>query len=370
MSEEKRFHARLFWLQSAARKIFIGHRVSACCRVTVPQRKVEIWGDVKQKRAKYRNVIRCASVWHCPVCANNVTAHRRDELQTVIAAFREITIPTMISFTVRHARKDSLLDTMTTVLEAWRDMTSRRAWANMKESGQLRGYVRSLEITWGQANGWHPHIHCLFFFALGTNIAEEYNNIRHWWEHNVSRAGGDTVWEYATSMSTTDESVAGYMAKWGHEPSEETRKRLSNWGQAQEVTRGGQKQGRKGHITPFDMLELFLQNGQYGPSYWATLLREYCEAMIGQRQITWSRNPDLRREAGIKKDLSDNEVVEGSEAGYYLLATIEPEQWTAILWAGCQGVILDCAARGDNDMMQGIITDCQTEHIESMKRHR
>lgn len=284
-----------------------------------------------------------------------------------MSVFREITTPVMISFTVRHKRNDTLLDTMRTLLEAWRDMTSRRSWQVMKDKN-LRGYVRSLEVTWGQSNGWHPHIHCLFWFDRYANIGEAYADIRTWWYDMVKKAGGETVWEYATQLSTVDDSVAAYLAKWGHEPAEETRARLSHWGQAAELTRGGQKQGRNGHLTPFDMLELFLMNGEYGPAYWAALLREYQEAMIGQRQISWSRNPDLRAEAGIKNDLADSEIVEGTEAGYELLATIETDEWIAILWAKMEGTILDCAARGDDAMMRAIIADCQSEHLAAIRR--
>lgn len=366
MSDDKRFHARLFWLQSGARKLFQTHRVGVCCRVTIPKRKVEIWGDVKLKKAKYRNVIRCASVWHCPVCSNNITAHRRNEIETVISVYREMTLPVMISFTIRHGRYDRLEDTLRKITVAWRGMTSCRCWSNMKKE-MLVGYVRALEVTWGKSNGWHPHFHALFFLKRDANLNDFYDDIKIRWAQAVCDAGASSN-EYATRMSTTDDSVAGYIAKWGHEPREETLERLSHWGQAAELTRGGMKQSKTGHLVPFDMIELFLTRTGDRQKPWAALVKEYGEAMAGQRQISWSRNPDMRQEAGIKKDLSNEEIVEGVDAGYYLLATIEPEQWQAILWAGVQGTILDCAARGDNDMMQGIISDCQSEHLKAIDR--
>lgn len=359
MTEDKRFHARLFWLQSGARKLFQTHRVGVCCRVTVPRKNVEIWGSVEERKAKYRNVIRCASVWHCPVCANNVTAHRRNEVQTVISVFREITLPVMISFTVRHAAKDSLLTTLNTLTASWRTMTSCRSWSDHVASG-VRGYVKSLEVTWGKSNGWHPHFHLLLFVNPETCLTDLYRSIKAGWERSVQVNGGDCN-DYATRMTTTDESVAGYVAKWGHEPRAETLERLTNWSQAAELTRGGMKQGKRGHLTPFDMIELYMTVAD-SRNMFASLVKEYGESMVGQRQITWSRNPDLRREAGIKKDLADNEIVEGIEAGYYLLATLEPDEWTAILYGEMQGTVLDCAARGDEDMMRSIITDCQKEH--------
>src|SRR3972149_6971367 len=338
MSDEKRFHARLFWLQSGAREVFETHRVRVCCRVTVPLRKVEIWGNVEDKRAKYRNVIRCGSVWHCPVCANNITAHRRSEIEQVISVFREVTLPVMVSFTLRHKREDSLMFTLDTLTKSWRTMTSGKAWTKLS-SDCLRGYVKSLEVTFGISNGWHPHYPVLFFVNPEVCLTKMYAQIKDRWMQSVVVSGGSSN-EHATRMTTTDASVAGYIAKWGHEPRQDRPPRLSHWGHAAEMVRGGIKRGKRGHLTPFDMLELYVMGGDHQPM-WAALCAEYGKTMVGQRQIAWSRSPNMRQEAGIKKELEDSDVVEGTDAGYYLLATIEPDDWSAILWAGCQGGILD-----------------------------
>jgi len=364
--ESKRFHARMFWLQSAARAILIGNRVGACCRIVVPGQNVQVWGDVARRKAKYRNVVRCASVWVCPVCANNITAHRRNDVQFVIDKLHGQTIPIMISFTLRHSRQDGLLDTLTTLTDAWRRMTSCKRWSLLKRRGHLKGYVRALEVTWGESAGWHPHFHVLFFLTPEACISQFFTETRQWWEESVKLAGGTSAWEHACFLTVADGSIAEYVTKWGHAPKEETIERLNNWGKARELTRSGMKAGRGQHLTPFDMLEAFLANGNPAPGYWGKLIREYAEAIHGNRQLTWSRNPDLRAEAGLDMEKSENEIVEGEEAGYYLLATINQDDWRAILYAGEQGNVLDCAARGDLDMMRAIITDCREEKAKEL----
>lgn len=362
-NETGRYYARLFWLQSAARDILQGERVGACCRVSIPGRNVQVWGRVDIRKAKYRNVIRCSDVWKCPVCANHITAHRRDELQTVISTL-DLTLPIMISFTIRHHNTDRLDDSMHILSEAWRSMTSCKCFTEYRKDKVTKGHVRSLEVTWGKANGWHPHYHALFFMNNPSNIAGFYADIRTLWSEHVAKAGGSTSWEHACVLTVTDNSVASYVAKWGHNPSSDTLPQLSRWGKAQEMTRGPMKDGEKGRYSPFEMLEEYLMGQNPSPAYWGKLYRTYAEAMRGQRQLTWSRTPDLRKAAGLREEKSEAEIVEGEEAGYVLLAQLDTEQWGAVLWAGMRGVILDCCARGDTAMAMDIVEDCCKEHIK------
>jgi len=367
MSDEKgRYYARLFWLQSAARDILYGERVGACCRVSIPGRNVQVWGRTDIKRAKYRNVIRCANVWQCPVCANHITSHRRDELQTVISTL-DLCLPVMISFTISHQNTDALSDSIDVLSEAWRSMTQCKCFGEYRRDKTTKGHVRSLEVTWGKANGWHPHYHALFFMPDTNRIAGFYNDIRTMWAEAVDKAGGSSTWEHGCNLTVCDNSIAAYVAKWGHEPKEETLPQLTRWGKAQELTRGPMKTAEKGRYTPFEMLEEYLIARDNGPAYWGRLYRVYAEAMKGQRQLTWSRKPDLRMAAGLKDEKTEAEVVEGEEAGYVLLAQLDTEQWGAILWAGMRGVILDCCARGDTTMAMNIVDDCCREHIKSIK---
>jgi hypothetical protein len=337
----------------------IGQRVGACCRLVVPGKSVQVWGNVEKARAKYRNVVRCANVWQCPVCANNISAHRRDDLQWCIDKMSKHHISVMLTFTVRHNRRDPLPDTLRTVTEAWRRMVSCRAWADLKKKGLLAGYVRALETTWGSANGWHPHIHALFFLTGGASPARFYKNTRLAWENAVRVVGGDTTWERAVQMTVCDNSLAEYMTKWGHEPSTETLETLNNWGKAKELTRSMLKEGKVGHLTPFQFLEQYNLAGDIGPAMWGSLYREYCDAFRGQRQLIWSRKPDIRKLCNMAAEKPPSAIVEGEEAGYVLLATLSTNDWDAILREGMRGVILDCASRGDLDMMRSVVTDCR-----------
>lgn len=355
--DEKQYYSHLFYLQSAAREICNQHRVCACCRISVPGRDVEIWRDEERRRAKFRNVVRCGSVWVCPVCANSISARRRVELQNAISVWSKKSIPVMVSFTVRHDKRDELGDTLRTITEAWRDMTSCRQWQTEKKQRGLKGYVRALEVTWGNRNGWHPHLHGLFFLSPEMCIAGFYRNMREWWRDCVTEAGGSSKWEYACALTVSDNSIAEYITKWGHEPETKTLERLSRWSKAQEMTRVVSKHGQGEHLTPFDFLQAYMSDNTSGAAYWGHLYRKYATATWGQRQLTWSR--------GLREDISnldDTEQVERID-GYALLAIISANDWRAIIDRDERGTILDCAARGDVAMMRDIIRDCRVERL-------
>jgi len=126
------------------------------------------------------------------------------------------------------------------------------------------------------------------------------------------------------------------------------------------------KSAETGRFTPFEMLEEYLVAKSPGPAYWGRLYKDYAEAMRGQRQLTWSRSPDLRKAAGLTEERSETDIMQGDEAGYILLAQLTSEQWGAVIWAGMRGVILDCCARGDVSMAYEIVKDCELEHIHSI----
>jgi hypothetical protein len=272
----------------------------------------------------------------------------------------------MISFTISHQKSDRLEDTMETLSDAWQKMTNCDCFRRYRTDKVTKGHVRSLEVTWGHANGWHPHYHALFFMPNANLIGGFYSDVRLMWQEAVEKAGGASTWEHGTNLTVCDNSIAAYIAKWGHDPSRDTLPQLTRWGKAQEMTRGPMKSAGKGRYTPFELLEEYLVARDGGPAYWGYLFRSYASAMKGQRQLTWSRSPDLRTAAGLNDEKTEAEVVEGEEAGYVLLAQLDVEQWSAILWAGMRGVVLDCCARGDVEMAWEVIFDCCAEHVKEV----
>lgn len=348
----KEYHAYLYQLQSAAREIANGHRVTACCRMAVPGKRIEVWANASIQRARYRNVVRCGDVWVCPVCANHVTASRRDDLRHVVNTLRPQSVLMMVSLTVRHHRKDTLADTLRTLLDAWKLMTNRRGWDRVR--GDCIGYARALEVTWGDGNGWHPHLHVLFAWKPTSDVMVNYARIKGDWQSFVTEAGGDSDIEVATHMTLDFEDIDLYMTKWGI-PEEMTRGQMS-------------KQQRDGGLTPYQLLDEYItycSSKEYPPSrspaFLGLLYREYMKAMKGKRQLTWSRTPDIRAAAGLSEEKSEDEIIVGESAGYVLLARLTPCQWSAIVKRDKRGALLDLAAVGDVGGIDDLISGCEVD---------
>lgn len=349
----KDYHAHMYYLQSAAREILNDHRVCACCRAVIPGRKVEVWANSTKQRARYRNVIRCADVWVCPVCANQITANRRDDLRKVVKAMRPKTIVAMVSLTIRHKRHDGLQDSLSCLLDAWRSMTQCRSWDKVRNS--VLGYVRSIEVTFGDANGWHPHIHLLLFVKPEECITVIYTNIRNWWDSAVRSAGGDSDIAIATQMTLDFDGIDDYLSKWGL---------------TEEMTRGGMsKRGRDGGDTPFALLHEYMDEKNareigHSPALIGVLFREYARAFRGKRQLTWSRKPNIRDAVGLSEEKTEEEIIAGKEDGYVLLATLSHEEWKAIIYCKMRGELLGFAAEGNIGDMRRLIDDCKKSYIE------
>ena len=95
--------------------------------------------------------------------------------------------------------------------------------------------------------------------------------------------------------------VAGYVAKYGHEPE---RRR---WSAAHEVTKGHVKRGKAGRLTPWDFLRQFVAAATPAArAPWAARWREYLAAFAGVAQLRWS--PGLRRRLGLVAERPDAEV--------------------------------------------------------------
>ncbi len=66
------------------------------------------------------------------------------------------------SFTLAHYATDTLYDLLDGLRKAFTDMRHLKVYRDAEEDYGIIGWIAALEITDG-ANGWHPHLHVLFF---------------------------------------------------------------------------------------------------------------------------------------------------------------------------------------------------------------
>ena len=120
----------------------------------------------------YGHVVKCGSVWICPVCSAKIVSGRRQELSDFIdrvyAAGPDYVV-SMLTLTIPHQRTDDLSSLLDKMCKAKRTFQNRKVWKRISAEIGLAGEIRALEVTHG-ANGWHPHFHCLLIHKKTRNV--------------------------------------------------------------------------------------------------------------------------------------------------------------------------------------------------------
>lgn len=314
-----------FILQSAVRNLMPGSRTAKCLRYCQKQRSsVDVWRSTQYKRAFYGGLQTCASVWACPVCSAKISERRRTELKTLIAAHQAAGgVVLLVTRTVPHDRQDDLADLLDRIAQAERSYTGHRDYKTLMQSFGLVGKVRALEVTHGEANGWHPHVHELVFLASGVSIPDLEEDLSRIWKGAAVRAGLRLP-SRAHGLSVQDGSQAAkYASKWGLES---------------ELTQWHRKRGKVESRTPFDLLRAVVAEHD---GYAGYLFREYADAFHGRRQLVFSRGLKARYQVA---DLDDGELAARQDADAVLLGRLTLDQWRVVCKTEQRGALLEIAA--------------------------
>lgn len=314
-------------------------RVVGCARRRIGA-DVSVMHSPRLGKAHFAGLMVCGSVWTCPPCAAKVSERRKDEIVKATDMHKAAGGALyMVTNTFAHRRADQLGDTMDRLSKARQHMRRQRAYRELLKSVGFVGDIRTLEVTYGDANGWHPHEHNLWLVAKPLTDRQQ----------RTLRATLFELWKKACMVSGLGtpnrkngvnvieaESAAEYMAKFGREP---------KWGVASELTKQhvktGSKVGQVKSMTPFDLLRAAHEGeGRFGP-----LFVEFAQAFFGKRQVVWSRG--LKAAFGID-ELTDEElaVIEAEDATVMIQLT--PVEWRMVLaqsWDQ-RSVILELAELG------------------------
>lgn len=261
---------------------------------------VTLHGSAKSP-AHYSGTERCGSISACAVCAPIIRNERAAEIsRAVIEHQKSGGSLVFVTLTLRHQKKHKLADSLDAVISGWQGLLRGKAWGTFKERHQVNGYIRSVEVTYGK-NGWHPHIHAIFFLDAppsDASLAEFEDKLFTRWKKLVTRDNGDFAPTQVSGIDCqlVDESgavLAAYVSKLQEE-------KTSKWGVSAEMTRGDLKDGRASSLIPFQLIDL----GK------TALWVEYVKATKGRRIITWSKGLKDRYKVEEK---DDQEILDDAE---------------------------------------------------------
>jgi len=258
------------------------HAVKTCCKM-LKGAQLELRLN-KNNQAYYSGLIKCHSVWDCPHCSSIIASKRREEIGLAIDKWRlEGGKVKLITFTVRHNKKDELKNLQYAVNEAYRFSKSGAPFQRIKKRFQVQGSIVANEINYSNTAGWHYHRHEILFYKsdLDFKIYEQFIYERYY--SHLVKLGFSSLPGIGVNVSKREGDLSDYLTKWG----------LEN-----ELTSDKKKVAGK---TAFQLLDNEVDH---------YLFIEYSKTMRGKRRITWSNG--LKDFFGIN-DISDDEIIEEEE---------------------------------------------------------
>jgi hypothetical protein len=324
-------------LQDQAGKLLPGERVAKCLRWRVPvKNRVEVWRSQKHKKAHYKNLMVCGSVWRCPVCAAKITERRRVELEKVIRDERFIKV--MVTITLQHKSWESLERLYDGLAKAYRGLKSGAPWERIEKKFGVALSIKGTEVTWGEKSGWHPHFHVVFFLdqkgqKMSWEAKQEFNQvITDRFIKKAENSGFYVSPEYGVKVSFDQDHASAYAAKWGMES---------------ELAKGPVKMAKGENLSPFQLLAESVSPGERGKKF-AALFQEYAAAMKEKKQLVWSNGARELFELG--QEVSDQELAEAVQDDSALFAGFRDDDWKKVLKAAARGKLLEAASSGDHDL--------------------
>lgn len=267
-------------MKRAAEELLRGTRVEYCHRSVTGGAVHVCQGEA---RPFYHNIAKCKSRL-CPVCAPAAVERDQKRLRDALSIWKSAGNETYLAtFTIRHDVRTPVKDAVKGLLGAQSKMKSWRAYkAIMADAGAI-GTIASREATFGE-NGPHPHVHMLALAKPGQ--LETLERIRELWAKAVRGAGLADVNEHGFDVRGGD-YAAEYVAKYGKEPSAESKRTVRAWWTAaDEMTKGHTKQTQRlGGATPFTLLRWYAN----GDAEAGAVFVDYFFAMQKRAQLFWSK---------------------------------------------------------------------------------
>lgn len=364
-----------YLLQDQASKL-LHHkfRVKYCLKRKINKSELRnvCWNE-STKKAHFGNVIRCGSVWVCPVCAKKITEKRRSELAIINQRWKNgITIYSPVEqpkqfigpprFLEEHVKGYTYLITLTNphyAQDRLSTLREKQKEAMKKFFSDRKGryifdhmlgkrfHITNYEVTYG-SNGWHPHHHILVFSDKYLSI-HEFSSLHEvmadHWRASLAAVGIRKLKEQEKFIACDfqDGTYADqYVGKWGIE---------------HEMTKGHVKKGRE-TFTPFDLLRLSEQdNPIFENKLPSKLFQEFAIAFKGARQLMFSRG--LKHAFAIK-EISDDQIADSTLDEAEFLTTIEDMAFHLLCKYKKRAHFLDCITQ---DKLNGNLGNGSAESL-------
>jgi hypothetical protein len=167
-----------------------------------------------------------------------------------------------------------------------------------REYFKIDYYVKSLEVTYSNQNGFHPHLHVVFFHSAKFDVLQLQQYI-------FKR------WKYLTNKQKVYCNESALNVQQGY--SKEVVNYISKWSISHEMT-GSYKKQSKDSKSPWDLLhEISIETNVIQNTF---LFKTYANAFSGKHQLHFSKG--LKKEYNTP-DLTDEQLNNQNQSDSILL---------------------------------------------------
>ena len=330
--------AEAFTLQRTAAAILRRERVGKCmwsmCDLSSGVRVLR-----RETRARFDGLQTCGSVWMCPVCSARISETRRRELNAALSQARALNLsPVLITLTTRHKADDDLPTLLASLKAAKQHWHKSRTYHAHKPL--IAGVITATEVTFGIANGWHPHLHLLAFLRLPGGV-----------DHIITqnRIHQDLRAQWLTSLEAS--GLSGNGAAFDLQSGDAAGQYVAKWGAAEELALSSKKgtPDKAAKTTGYHPFDLLRQAAYLAKA--RALFFDYATAFKGRRQLQWT--PGLRQLLAVP-EVSDEEAAAPPAFDNLdeWMASISREDWPALRVKG-RARILE-AAEAATDLLDSL----------------
>jgi hypothetical protein len=329
------------WMRKAALVEILGkkHRVACCHRNPIKQVKlIQVWAKLGvYLPGHYVGLQTCALPWLCSICSPKIGERRAVEIQKAMAQCLseggQVLMPT---FTIPHGRHQPLAETLNLIKEALRWMARHRQYKQLQDRLGVDGRIIGTEINHGEANGWHPHFHELWFFERsGIDVEKLEQELYELWKKACLKFGlGEPSRKHGVVVQD-GQGAAKYVAKMGEK----------QWTLADEMAKANAKSGRKSNRSFWQLIDCYMDESASPQSRNRAkqLILEYAEVTKGKKALTWT--PGLKKRYAVI-DMTDKELAAQVEEEAVLIAEIPLDDWRIVVKHKLEAVILDVCLNG------------------------
>lgn len=267
----------------------------------------------------------CGDVRACPLCGNKVGLQRAQEVHAVLKWHRETNngIAVLITYTCSHTKETNLKDLAKNLANAKRDFSSYTAVKNCKLLLQYENVISARDMTHSFVNGHHPHYHDIWLVGDGfskpdyfhslpnklKNFCLRYDLVNKDFSLSLPRIKLFLSRQWILSCSRNDLDLPsqkrGFDIQYRKNGTDAVGSYLAKW--AFELTTPNKKKGRRGSLTPIQILsKIFDSEGRFNYAY-AKVWIEYVQAFTGMASIYFGKG--LKKAAGIA-EATDEELAD------------------------------------------------------------